>query len=192
MKAALYARVSTNDGRQSADTQLVEHRAVASARGWEVYREYVDQVSGAAGARAALEELMRDARARRFRVVLVFALDRLTREGVLRAFQRIEELKTYGVDFASACEPQFTTSGPYGELFLALAAWMAKQERERLQNRVQAGLARARADGKTFGRPKVVADREKMLELRARGWGYTRIAAELGIKRTTVRRRLAE
>ena len=129
MKVALYARVSTRDGRQFTQNQLDGMRRYALFRGWEIVREYVDRATGSKGAagRDELAALMADAYARHFDVVLVWALDRFTREGVLEAFQYIARLKASGVEFRSVTEEHFQTSGPAGELFLAVAAWMAKQ-----------------------------------------------------------------
>lgn len=193
--AALYARVSTADGRQNAENQLAELRRIADKNGWRIYREYVDQVSGARRDRDALAELMGDAHGRRFDVVLVFALDRFTREGVLETFKRIDELSRYGVEFHSATEPHFTTAGPLGELFVAVAAWMAQQERRRMAERITAGLRRARAEGKIFGRRRVVVDLEKLRALHAGGLGYGRISELLSsagpkVSPSTVKRRI--
>src|SRR5439155_848682 len=101
-------------------------------QGW-TFVEYVDQASGKTGDRESFKRLFADASRRQFDVVLVWALDRFTREGVLETFEYIRDLGKYGVQFESYSEPHFRTTGPAGELMLAVAAWIAKQERLRIK-----------------------------------------------------------
>src|SRR5205807_843642 len=108
-------------------------------QGW-AYVEYVDQASGKSGDRDSFRRLFADASRRQFDVVLVWALDRFTREGVLETFEYIRDLTKYGVEFESYSEAHFRTTGPAGELMLAVAAWIAKQERIRISERTKAGL----------------------------------------------------
>lgn len=192
MAVALYARISTHEGKQSAENQLRELRALAARHGWTIYREYVDEASGAKARadRAALDELLQDAALGRFAIVAVFALDRLTREGVPKAFEHIEYLSHHRVEFRSLTEPHFSTSGPHGELFIAIAAWMAKQERIRLRERVTAGLDRARANGTKLGRPAEVFDLARAQTMIANGASRRETAAALRVKLTTLQRRL--
>lgn len=190
-RVALYARISTRDGRQSYDNQLeVMHRYVLDRKGWLIVNRYIDRGTGGRGAehRDELARLLADAEHGAFDVVLVFALDRFTREGVLKAFQYIEHLTAAGVEFRSATEEHFQTSGPAGELFLAVAAWMAKQERAQLSRRVQAGLDRARAAGKILGRPRAALDLTKLDRLRSEGRSIREIAAALKVSRSSVER----
>jgi DNA invertase Pin-like site-specific DNA recombinase len=190
--AALYARVSTRDGRQSNENQLEGMREYARRRGWTIAREYIDCGTGSAGVsgRDEFAALLADAYERMFDVVLVWALDRFTREGVLQAFQYISSFKSWGVEFHSLTEPHFQTSGPAGELFLAVAAWMAKQERARLRERIKAGLDRARARGKILGRPRVGLDLSKLERLRERGLSVRAAAFAMGTSRSTIERGL--
>jgi DNA invertase Pin-like site-specific DNA recombinase len=195
MRVALYARVSTRDGRQFTVNQISGMRQYARRQpGWEVVCEYVDHATGSAGAqgRDELAAMMADAHARRFDLVLVWALDRFTREGVLEAFQYIERLKAAGVEFRSVTEEHFQTSGPAGELFMAVAAWMAKQERARLRERILAGLDRARAAGKIFGRPRAGLDLTKIARMRADGMSVRDIARATGKGKSTIDRGLQE
>lgn len=93
-------------------------------------------------------------------------------------------------EFVSVTEPQFSTTGPHGELFIAIAAWMAKQERTRLQERIRAGISRARAEGKQLGRRVVIFDIDKARELRAAGQSWRAIGKALEQPATTIMRRL--
>lgn len=192
MKTALYARISTRDGRQFAENQIERMRSYASRQGWTIVREYVDHGTGAKGieGRDQLAELMQDAYLGKFEMVLVFALDRFTREGVLKAFQYIERLAASSVGFRSVTEEHFQTSGPAGELFMAVSAWMAKQERTQLRNRINAGLDRARAAGKILGRPSSGLDLTQLERLRNEGKSLRQIADVMKKSKSTIERGL--
>jgi DNA invertase Pin-like site-specific DNA recombinase len=204
MKVAIYTRVSTRDcsklsskaqeenerRRQDTENQAVQLRAFAAQQGWIIAGEYTDRMSGKRSDRPAMAQLMTDAQQRKCDVVLAWALDRFTREGVSETFDYIRRLRDVGVEFWSLTEPHFRTTGPAGELMIAVAAWIAKQERVRISERVNAGLDRARREGKVLGRPRVVFDRLKVRELRESGQSLRAIAEELDLSLTTVARSL--
>lgn len=183
---------------QDAENQLIELRRYAKAQGWSVV-EYVDYETGKHADRAQLEAMFLAASRREFDVVLVWALDRLSREGILGTLRHLERLKGYGVQFESFSEPQFRTTGPGGamfaELMIALAAWMAKQERLRISERTKAGLERARRAGRVGGRRPKVFDREKAERLRGQGMSWRAMGKTMGLAQSTIRdalRRRAE
>lgn len=184
-RAAVYARVSTEKGQQDPESQLLQLREYCARQGWAIAEEYIDRASGKSGDRQAFKRMFQDASRRRFDVLVVWALDRLTRQGVLETFEYIRNLTRYGVQFESFTEPHFRTTGPAGELMLAVAAWIAQQERIRLAERTKAGLQRARAKGKQLGRPRLIVDRLQVLELRAAGASWRAIAQALGISTGT-------
>lgn len=190
MRCAIYARVSTVD-RQDTANQVKQLRRYAAAHEWEV-REFIDQESGKHDQRPRFQELFRAAARREFDVVLVWALDRFSREGVAKTFAHIQQLTSYGIQFESFAEPHFRTSGPAGELLIAIAAWIAEQERIRIVERVKAGLERARSNGTksghAIGRPRRVFDRDRARELREEGLTFRKIAGKLGVDEKTVRR----
>jgi DNA invertase Pin-like site-specific DNA recombinase len=192
MRAALYTRVSTRDKGQLTANQATQLREFCTAQGWPVVIEYEDHESGGKADRGQFRVMMTDASHRRFDVVVVWALDRFTREGVRETFDYIERLNSRGVQFVSLTEAHFRTTGPAGELMIAVAAWIAKQERIRISERVHAGLLRARAQGtrsgKPIGRPKVIFDRDQAVELRRAGRSWRDIARACGVGVTTVRR----
>jgi DNA invertase Pin-like site-specific DNA recombinase len=182
IRCGIYARISTNDGRQDTDNQLVELREYAARQGYQIVHEYIDQASGKTSDRDAFKKLTEDASRRAFDTVLVWSLDRFTREGVLETFEHIRRLTSYGVAFESYTERHFRTTGPAGELMLAIAAWIAKQERIRISERTKAGLARARRQGKVPGRPKRVFRRDEVVRLRdVEHLSWRAIAAALDI-----------
>jgi DNA invertase Pin-like site-specific DNA recombinase len=192
MRAAIYARVSTADGRQDTENQLGELRRFAERQDWEIAGEYIDHESGGKADRAEFRRMFTDASQRRFDLVMVWALDRLTREGVAETFEYIKRLTSHDVQFVSFTEEHFRTTGPAGELMIAVAAWIAKQERIRISERVRAGLGRAKVhgtrSGKAAGRPPVVFNRETVVELRQQGKSWRDIARLCRAGVTTVRR----
>lgn len=188
MRAALYARVSTTDKGQDTENQLAQLREYCARQGWRIVEEYVDHATGKNTARDAFKRLFLAAAQRSFDVALVWALDRLTREGVLETFEHVRRLNQYGVQFESFTEPHFRTTGAAGELMLAVAAWIAKQERIRISDRTRAGIQRARLAGKTLGRPRRVFQRAELVRLRdVERLSWRAIAGRLGIPVSTVR-----
>lgn len=183
LRCALYLRVSTTD--QHTENQARELREYCAARGWTITREYVDHgVSGAKERRPALDDVVRDARRRRFDVLVCWRLDRLGRS-LRHLVLLLEELQTLGVSFVSLNEGIDATT-PAGRLQMHVLAALSEFERGRLQERVKAGLARARANGQRIGRPghRVTADdllRTARLPIRA-------AAKELGVSPALIHR----
>jgi putative DNA-invertase from lambdoid prophage Rac len=151
-RAALYLRVSTED--QTEENQAPELRQLAARRGWEPV-EYRETMSGAAKVRPVLERMLADVRAGKVGAVVVWALDRLSRQGAGPVLNMVGELDRCGVALVSVREPWLDTSGPFRDVIVAFAATMAKMERARLIERTRAGIDRARREGKALGRPRV-------------------------------------
>jgi DNA invertase Pin-like site-specific DNA recombinase len=191
VRVAIYARVSTKDKGQDTENQLFQLREYCARQCWTVAREYVDHESAKSGKRDAFQELFLDATRRKFDIVLVWALDRFTREGVYETFGYIRRLTDHGVQFESYSEAHFRTTGPAGELMLAVAAWIAKQERLRISERTKAGIDRARRDGKHCGRPRKIFPRDEALRMRKNGASLRIIADKLGVSFMTVKRAIS-
>ena len=195
MRVAIYARVSTTDKGQEAENQLRELRQFVTNRasdGWAIAGEYVDQASGKTAMRSEFQRLFLDTAERKFDLVLFWSLDRFTREGVLETLQHLNRLTSNGVDWWSFKEEYLRSIGPFRDAVLSILATIAKQERVRMSERVRAGLDRARAQGKAIGRPKVVVDRDRVIQLREQGLSHWQICQEVGISRTSVQRILME
>ena len=186
MRAAIYGRVSTDDGRQDVENQLAELRRFAANQGWEIVAELIDHESGGDADRVEFGRLFKEAEQCRFDVVLFWALDRFTRDGSLETIQHLDRLTSYGVAYRSFNEPYLDTC----EMFKRT---IAKQERIRISEHVRAGLSRARAQGTRSGRPVgrppvVVRIRDEAIALKATGLSWPQIAQKLGVGVTTVRR----
>jgi DNA invertase Pin-like site-specific DNA recombinase len=192
IRVAIYARVSTADGRQEAENQLAELRRFAETQGWETISEYIDHESGGRADRAEFRRMFADAAQRRFDVVLFWALDRFTREGALETLQYLNQLSGYGVGYRSFSERYLDSCGPFKEAVIAILGVIAKQERVRISERVRAGLNRAMAhgtrSGKPVGRPRAIFSRDEVNQLRQQGKSLRQIARKCRIGVTTVRR----
>ncbi len=153
MKVAIYARVSTED--QTTENQVRELEQWAERRGWQVvtiYRE--NETAWKAGHQREWARLKQDARMRNFEAVIVWALDRVTRQGVSYLFQQIQTLKAFDVKLISMQESWIETLGELTEVFVALVGFIAGYESKRRSERTKVGMDRARAAGVHVGRPK--------------------------------------
>lgn len=161
MKAAIWVRVSSDD--QEAANQLPVLREWAKRRGYEVAIEYVLEGESAFNGqhRKRLQRVLQDAHEGHFQVLLVWALDRLSREGALETLQLIHRLAASGVTVASLQESWVEASGELRDLLLAIMGWVAQQESKRKSERVKAGLARRRAQGLPVGRQPGAKDKRQ-------------------------------
>jgi DNA invertase Pin-like site-specific DNA recombinase len=154
-----------------------------------VFREYADYESGGKSDRTALKQMFEDASRRKFDLLLFWSLDRLSREGVFETLTYLRRLEQYGVGFRSFTEPYFDSCGVFKDAVISIMAVLAKQERIRMSERTKAGLAIARARGKTLGRPRTMtATPGDVLRLRKEGHSYRRVARTLGISLGSVQR----
>ena len=152
MKVALWLRVSTDD--QTVDNQRLALTELADRKGMDVVAVYEAVASGWKGQQQKqLSQLYQSARLGKFDVVLCWALDRLSREGVSATLQIIDRLGKSGVKVLSLQEQWTEVDGPLKELLLSIVAWVARMESERRSERTKAGLTRAVKEGKRLGRP---------------------------------------
>ena len=159
-KAAIWLRVSTNE--QHAENQLPDLQEWAGRRGWEVVKVYQVQESAWRGAHLkALSSVYEDAHRGQFNILLVWALDRLSRQGIAATLEIIKHLSQYQVRVLSLQESWTDVEGPMLELLFSIAAWVAKQESDRRSERTKAGMAIARAKGHLLGRPKGAKDKRQ-------------------------------
>jgi len=188
-KIAVYTRVSTND--QDVGMQLFALREYCQARKTQIYKEYVDQgVSGSKDSRPALNQLMDDARKRKFDTVLVYRFDRFARSS-RHLIQALEEFKTLGIAFISYSE-NIDTSSPLGKAIFVIVGAMAELERNIIVERVKSGLKAAKNRGKTLGRPKIALDLKSVFSLKGEGKSIREIAAIVGIAKSTVAKYLSQ
>lgn len=158
MKVAVYVRNSTNEEKQNPQTQIGPLNKKCVLEGWDpiIFQEFA---SGARESRPQLDRMMQRVRAREFKAVMVWKLDRLGRS-LKHLLQLLEEFKTQNVKFISLTEG-FDTTTSQGQFFFNIAGAFAQFERSLIQERINAGLDRAREEGKTFGRPKGSKDKKR-------------------------------
>jgi DNA invertase Pin-like site-specific DNA recombinase len=186
MRAAIYARVSTQNG-QNPEMQLEELRAYCERRGWKIAGEYVDTgISGAKEHRPALDRLLSCCRKRAVDAVVVYRYDRFARS-LRQLVNALEDFRALGIEFVSL-HKGVDTSTPNGRLVFGIFASIAEFERELIRDRVRSGLASARARGKHLGRPRVVVDANRIATLRDAGASWAKIGEALGVGEGTVRR----
>jgi DNA invertase Pin-like site-specific DNA recombinase len=189
-RAALYLRVSTLD--QTTVNQERELRGVASRIGCEIVKIYKDHgISGAKGRdkRPAFNALCRDATQRRFDIVMAWSVDRLGRS-LQDLVGFLSELHALHIDLFLHQQGLDTTT-PSGKAMFQMLGVFAEFERAMTQERVRAGLARARADGKILGRPKIAEKIERAVRAalsKKERPGLRKIAARLGVGVGTVQR----
>jgi len=185
MKAATYSRVSTAD-KQDVTMQTAELAEYVKARQWTLASEYTDRVTGASDRRPGLDRLMQDARLRRFDVLAIWKLDRLFRD-LRHMVNTVAELQALGVALVSVRD-NLDLSTPSGRLQFHIISAMAEFEKALIVERVRAGVAHARAKGKTLQRPRTIRDAAKVARMRAEGSSWSVIAKATGESVASCRR----
>jgi len=183
---AIYARVSTH--KQNVDMQSNELRAFADRVGWQIVGEYIDEnFTGSNTKRPAFIEMMNAAKKRKFNILLVWRLDRLSRS-LKDLINTIDELGAMGIDFV-AMNNNIDTTTPAGKFLFQIIGAVAEFEKDIIRERVISGIANARAKGKRFGRPSLPPEiMEKGRELKEAGHSFRSIERQLDLGDGTIRK----
>lgn len=183
MTAAIYTRVSTQE--QSDAMQTTELREWVQRMGWTAV-EYSDKTSGTKAKRPGLDQLMADARARKFDVVIVYKLDRFARS-LQHLITNIQALDSFGIRFVCVTQGIDTDkNNPASRLMLHILGAVAEFERGIIVERVKSGVAEAKRRGKHCGRSKRVFRRDEAARLRKKGLSLRAIAAKLEVPFSTI------
>jgi putative DNA-invertase from lambdoid prophage Rac len=163
-KAAIWLRVST--GHQDTDNQVPDTEQFAAHHGYELAESYTVSDSawkngGGAEYRKTLDRALADAHAGKFSVLVVWALDRIVRGGPEEALAIFRQFGNAGVAVVSVKEPWLNAAPEVQKLLISFAGWMAERESARRSERIKAGLARRRAEGRPVGRQRGAADKGK-------------------------------
>ncbi len=150
--------------------------------------EFVDAASGARADRPQFQAMIEAASRREFDLRLFWSLDRFSREGILETLTSLKRLSDYGVKYRSLQESYIDTTNPFGDLLAAFVAKIAALERERIRERILAGLERAPAEGRHLGRPRAAVREGRVGALRRKGMSIREIARETGVSPMTVQR----
>jgi len=147
MKVAAYIRVSTET--QTTDNQLPAIKELCKNRSWELVKIYSENASAWSGGRQGeLARCIRDAEHNHFETIVVWSLDRVSREGPLRVLSLIEHLHQRGIKLLSVQESWSETAGDFAPVLYAITAWVGKWQSDRKSEATKAGIARAKLAGK--------------------------------------------
>ena len=194
MKVAIYARISTDNLGQDVDRQLHEVRAYCERMEYEVVDEYVDEgFARTTRNRPALDKLIKDARQRKFKLVVSDELSRFAGTPAL-LLNLLEELKLWNVNLVSVKEG-IDTSTPMGEMVATMLSAISKMELFNISHRVKSGIANARRKGDgSWGKKSNLTDevKEQILQKRKEGWGFRKLTKEFKVSNQTLRKFLPE
>ena len=177
-KAAIYCRVSTSD--QTTDNQLLELEKAAERQGWTVEAVYTETMSGATTKRPQLDALMGSVMRKEIDVVMAWDVSRLGRS-LQHLITLLSDIHSKNVGLYLHQQGVDTTT-PSGKAMFSMMGVFAEFERAMVQERVKAGLERAKAQGKRLGRPPVPPIKiAKIKELRQQGLSMPKIAKRMGV-----------
>jgi DNA invertase Pin-like site-specific DNA recombinase len=157
---------------------------MARQRHFDVVAEYADRISGAKAKRPGLDDMLRDARRRKFDVLMVVAFDRLARS-TRHFLEVLDELSQIGIEFVSFRE-NIDTGGPLGRAIVTIVGAIAELERSLIIERVKAGMRRAKLEGVRLGRRPLQIDRGQVVLDRLSGMSLTQVAKKHGMSRALV------
>jgi len=179
LRVCLWLRVSTDSKGQDPTLQRADLEVVCEQRGWQIVQVYIVEESAfGKTARQQFQAMLEEARKGKFDILVVWSLDRFSREGEWSVSRIMASLQDWNVRFFSYNEPFLDTTGPFAGFLIPLFAWLAHQESLRKGKAVKLGMDKARAKGKPIGRPVVVdmVDAELVVQLRQEGKSWSQIA----------------
>lgn len=188
-RVGLYVRVSTKGTKQTVDNQLRELKGVAKRNNWNIVAIHSDQISGAKGRdeRPGLDALLKSVARSEIDMVAAWSVDRIGRS-LIDLVSFLNELRSKRVDLYLHQQGLDTTT-PAGRALFQVLGIFAEFERSIIRERVMAGLARAREQGKRFGRPRIAPEVEAQIrEARKSGTGIRQAARDFGVGISVVQR----
>jgi DNA invertase Pin-like site-specific DNA recombinase len=191
MKAALYARVSTQNHHQDPEVQLREQREYCQRKAWEIAAEYVDRgISGTKESRPQLNRLMADAAEKKFDAVIVWKFDRFARSSS-HLLKALESFKALGIEFVSLTE-NVDTATAVGKMVFTVLGAVAEMERSLTVERIRAGMRNAKAKGHKPGptQPRIALNLDEIRVRIANGESQRQIAISLGVSPSLLTKRL--
>jgi DNA invertase Pin-like site-specific DNA recombinase len=161
IKVAIYVRVSLDESKdskqyQEPENQITPLKEFCKSFNWEIFDIYIDKMSGANPARPEFRRMMSDGMQRKFNGIVVWKLDRFSREGIMPTMSYIQQLKSRGIWLKSMTESWLDTSQEgITEIVLAIMSWASAEERKKISERTKAGIAQRKATGNwKGGRPR--------------------------------------
>lgn len=185
MKVSLYLRISKESS--CLDNQRLVLQEFCNQMKYTIVDIYEDIISGASPKRPEFSRMLSDASKHKFSLLLFYSLDRFSRSGTRDTIHYLQMLDDYNVMYKSYTEQYIDSSGVFKDVIIALLATLAKQERIRISERVHAGLARARQQGRIGGRPSLDdATVDKIRNLKSKGSSICSISRQLRVSRGTI------
>jgi len=189
-KAALYVRVSTKDKGQDVENQLRQLKEFCKKKDFEIVHIYQDTVSGSKGRneRAGFDQLFKDAYNHKFDIVVFWALDRFSREGIYMTMTYLRQLNDAGIKFISYTEEFLNTENELvANILITVLSYFAELERNKISERTKAALQKLKAQGYKLGKraldPAVV---QQIKDLSDSGLTIKEIMKRLGVSKSTV------
>ena len=183
----IYTRVSKTE--QEPKNQIRELKEFCLKQDWKIYQVLIEKKSGLKGKnkRTEFAKIFQLASERKFDILLVWSLDRFTREGTVKTINYLQELYNYGIAFRSFKEMHLDTTGPYKEIIIALLSTIANMESVRRSERIKSGLERRKAQGKRVGKKEIdIQVQMKIAEMSNNNITIREIAKNLSISNNTV------
>ena len=194
MKVAIYCRISKDNLGQDIDRQIHEVREYCKRMDYEIVEEYLDEgFARTTRNRPSLDKLIKDARQRKFKLVVSDELSRFAGTPAL-LLSLLEELKLRNVNLVSVKEG-IDTSTPMGEMVATMLSAISKMELFNISHRVKSGIANARRkNGGEWGKKSNLTEevKEQILHKRAEGWGFRKLTKEFKVSNQTLRKFLPE
>jgi DNA invertase Pin-like site-specific DNA recombinase len=188
INVGIYARVSTD--KQDNGNQLAQLREFAARQGWAIAVEYLDTVTGSGRKiRPEFESMLLAASQRKVDLLLFWALDRLSREGIVKILGYLEQLRAWNIGWRGYTQRFLDTGNEMtNDIVLSVLSAVAQQERITLSERTKAGLQRAKRAERKLGRRAVEVDLARVERLRAEGFGSRVIAERVGVSVNTLQK----
>lgn len=179
MEVAIYTRVSTE--KQDYENQVVQLKEFCKKSDYTIYKIYAETISGKESNRPEFKKMLEEASQRKFEGIVVWALDRFTREGTMQVWNYLQKLDMYKVKFISYTEPYFNTEeGIARDILISVMGTLAKQERIKISERTRAGLNVARMKGIKLGKKPVPQKvKDDIVKLREQGKSFRDICKEI-------------
>jgi DNA invertase Pin-like site-specific DNA recombinase len=188
MKVALYGRVSTQ--KQELAIQNTVLRDYVKRQGWKIYGAYYDKLTGTTDDRPRLIRLLKDAKRKKFDLVLVTKIDRMARS-LKHLIAILERLDSNNIKFVCTDQP-IDTSTPMGKLVLQILGAVAEFERTLILERTKAGVERAKRQGKICHRPRKHINEGKLRKYVEKGYAISVIAGIFDVTPSTIVNRMKE
>lgn len=187
MNVMIYARVSTDDKDQNPERQIAPCKNYCELHNHKILEVITEHQTGDSDPfkRPEGSKLLNS----NCQGIVVYSMDRFTRQHPIKVFQMLNSLKDRGVKIISITEPAFNMESEFSEIIIYLMSWFNNYFLTKLRRDVRSGIERARRQGKQIGRSKKNFNEFRAAELLGQGLSYGAVSKELGVSKATIYRR---